>query len=81
MFQLIYAWGMFQPGHILVLKCQVSIHICARNVSPMVTIRLITPSFQIIYAYAWGMFLSITLEELLLFYECFNSYMYGECFM
>lgn len=45
----------------------------------MVTIRLITPSFQLIYA--WGMFLSITLEELLWFYECFNSYMYGECFM
>ena len=81
MFQLIYAWGMFQPGHILVLKRQVSIHICARNVSPMVTIRLIMPSFQIIYAYAWGMFLSITLEELLRFYECFNSYICGECFM
>ena len=32
----------------------------------MVTIRLITPSFQLIYA--WGMFLSITLEELLRFY-------------
>ena len=37
------------------LRSGVSIHICARNVSPMVTIRLIMPSFQLMYVR--GMFL------------------------
>ena len=51
MFQLIYVRGMFQPGHILVLKRQVSIHICAGNVLCDACIRHFSSYglFQLIY--------------------------------